>query len=107
MLGASLIFGGCSAAKKPVTPTPGAPITPKAVTPAENEDKKIADRVTAEAKKVKEVRGAVAVVSGKNIYLGLDLDPNIEKSKRAEVEKTVLDQVKKMEPNHNISYLRY
>jgi YhcN/YlaJ family sporulation lipoprotein len=103
LLGASLVFGGCSAAKKPLTPTPGTPTTPRATTPAPNTAKQVADRVTAEAKKVKDVQSATAVVSGKNIYLGLGLNPNIEKGKRAEVEKTVLDRVKKIEPNYTVS----
>ncbi|GBF33567.1 hypothetical protein DCCM_2670 [Desulfocucumis palustris] len=103
MLGASLIFGGCSAAKKPATPAPGAPTTPRATTPATDAAGQVADRVTAEAKKVKDVRGATAVVSGKNIYLGLNLQSNIEREKRADVEKTVLDRVKNIEPNYTVS----
>ena len=102
LLGASLIFGGC-AAKKPLTPTPGTPTTPRATTPAPSAARQVADRVAAEAEKVKDVRAASAVASGKNIYLGLDLESNIERGKRADVEKTVLDRVKKIEPNYTVS----
>ncbi len=96
-----MVFGGCQAAKKP-TPTPATPAAPRVVTPAPTYPRNVADRVAAEAKKVKNVRSATIVISGKNIYLGLDLNANIEKSKRAAVEKTVLDRVKQMEPNYTI-----
>ncbi len=101
LLGVSLVFGGCAAVNKPVTPSPGTPTTPRAVAPYTA--KQVADRVTAEAEKVTDVRDATAVVSGKNIYLGLDLRSNIERSKRADVEKIVLDRGKIIIPNYTVS----
>ncbi len=104
LLGASLVFGGCSAAKKPTTPAPVAPGTPRATTPATPAyPKGVANRVTSEAKKVKDVRGATAIVSGKNIYLGLDLKPNVTKTKTKDVERAVLNKVKNMEPNYTVT----
>lgn len=84
-------------AKKPATPVPA-----KTNVPAQNETKKVAERVTTEAEKIQEVRAATAVVSGKNIFLGLDLTPAIEMSRRSEIETAVLDRVKKMEPTYTI-----
>ena len=97
MLGVSLILGGCSAAKKPATPMPTKPATP-----TQNNTKQVADRVTTEAQNIQEVRAATAVVSGKNIFIGLDLTPGIEMNRRSEVETSVLNRIKKMEPTYTI-----
>lgn len=104
LLGASLVFGGCSAARKPTPPAPGTPTAPKATTPAnQNYPKGVADRVANEAQKVTDVRGATAIVSGKNIYLGLDLKPNVAKTRTKDVERAVLNKVKNMEPNYTVT----
>lgn len=102
LLGASLVFGGCTAAKKPEPTTP-APTTPRATTPAPGYPKEVADRTVSEANKVNGVRGCTAVVSGKNIYVGLDLNSNLEKNKSVAVEKEVLDRVKKKEGNYMVT----
>lgn len=103
LLGASLIFGGCTAAKKPMAPS--SPTTPKATSPAadQNYPKEIADRVVKEANQVDGVEGSTAVISGKNIYLGLDLAASLEKNRSAQVEKNVLDRVKDMQPGYTVS----
>lgn len=103
LLGASLVCGACSTAKKPATPAPGTTQNPNAATPDnQNNTNDVADRVTSEAQKVTDVRGATAIVSGKNIYLGLDLKADIDKNKTKEVERAVLDRVKNMEPNYTV-----
>ncbi|AEG60244.1 YhcN/YlaJ family sporulation lipoprotein [Desulforamulus ruminis] len=102
LLAVSLVFGGCTAAKKPATPNTQE--TPNAASPTDrNYPKDVADRVVAEANKVEGVRGSTAVISGKNVYLGLDLDPNLEKNSSAEVERKVLDRVKDMEKGYTVS----
>jgi YhcN/YlaJ family sporulation lipoprotein len=104
LLGVSLVFGGCSAAKKPATPAPETTQTPNATTPAnQNYPKDVADKVANEAKKVKDVQSATAIVAGKNIYLGLDLKPDMAKAGTMEAEKAVLDRVKNMEPNYTVT----
>ncbi len=97
----SLLFFvvGCGLAKKPNMQTPTNPMTNQNT----NNDKRVADKVTAEAENVNHVKGATAIVSGKEIYLGLDLDANLEMNKRAEVENTVLNMVKKSEPSYTIT----
>lgn len=97
-----LALGGCTTSKKPMTPSPPAQ-KPKVTTPAPSYPKATADRVVIEAKKVQGVRGATAVISGRNIYVGLDLNANLSKNKSAEVERTVLDRVKKLEPSYTVS----
>lgn len=110
LLGTALLFGGCTPAKKPMTPTQPAPTAPtNPANPAtpnnttnQNYPRDVADRVVKEANQVEGVRGSTAVISGKNIYLGLDLNANLEKNKSAEVERMVLDRVKKTEPNYTV-----
>lgn len=109
-LGAALLFGGCTTpAKKPLEPTqpaptaPANPATPNNITNQnQNYPRDVADRVVKEANRVEGVQGSSAVISGKNIYLGLDLNANLEKNKSAEVERKVLDRVKKTEPNYTV-----
>lgn len=107
LLGTALVFGGCTAAKKPMPPaqqTPAGPntVAPKATT-TQNYPKDVADRVVREANKVEGVRGSTAVISGRNIYLGLDLNANLEKNRSAQVERDVLDRVKNMDRNYTVS----
>ena len=104
LLGASLVFGGCTAAKKPQTPqqTTPAPQATTPTTPTSKYPREVADRAVSEANKVQGVRGSTAVISGKNIYVGLDLNANLEKNKSVAVEKEVLNSVKKAEPNYTV-----
>ncbi|MEN6460515.1 MAG: YhcN/YlaJ family sporulation lipoprotein [Syntrophomonas sp.] len=112
LLGASLVLGGCTTSKKPYQ-SPGnnttnpkvttpAPTTPKATTPTTNNSKQLVNRVNAAAEKVSGVRKATTVVSGKMIYIGLDLNANLEKNKSAQVERNVADKIKKMEPTYTV-----
>lgn len=112
LLGASLVLGGCQAAKKPEPKNTGNipaptnqtnPNTQKATNPNQAYPRHIADKVVNEANKVQGVRGSAAVVSGKNVYLGLDLNANLEKSKSAQVEKNVLNRVKKLVPGYTVT----
>lgn len=108
LLGSSLVFGGCTAAKKPMPPAQQAPAgqnnitAPKNTAQNQNYPRDVVDRVVKEANKVEGVRGSSAVVSGRNIYLGLDLNANLEKNRSAQVERNVLAQVKKVEPNYTV-----
>ena len=104
MLGACLLLEGCSTAKKPYTPTPQTVKKPQITTPAPTTTNAtvVANRSAAEANKVSGVNKATAVITGKTMYIGLDLNANLGKDKVAEVEETVLSQVKKMEPSYTI-----
>ncbi|WP_273484112.1 YhcN/YlaJ family sporulation lipoprotein [Desulforamulus ruminis] len=116
LLGTALALGGCTPAQKPLDPAPGpyvkpAPNTPATPTPTPTPSppnvtvypKHIADKVVAEANKVKGVRGSNAVVAGKNIYLGLDINANLEKNKSEEIERTVLNRVKNLQIGYTVT----
>lgn len=102
LLGVFLVVGGCTTSKKPM-PTPGTPSTPRVTTPSPTYPTQIANRVATEAKNVKGVRQATALISGKIIYVGLDLESNLNKKGSIEVEKMVLERVKKLEPSYTVS----
>lgn len=93
------LFTGCTAARKPVPePTKTTPSTP---TPARKvvrttPEQQMANRVTQEAMKVSGVRKALAVVSGKTAYIGLDL--SVTGTQDKEVKKEVVRRVKTAEP---------
>ena len=105
----SLLLGGCQTSKKPMTPTPTTK-KPYVTTPTPNTtnttntstNKQATMQAAAEAKKVNGVRSATAVISGKMLYVGLDLNANLEKTKSAMVEKEVLNKVKKLYPNYTV-----
>lgn len=105
ILGLSLLLAGCQTSKKPTTPTPISK-KPNLTTPAPTTnmttDKQVTMKAAAEAKKVSGVRSATAVITGKTIYIGLDLEANLEKTKSAMVEKEVLNKVKKLYPSYTI-----
>ena len=108
LLGTALVFGGCTAAKKPMPPEQQTPAAPNnTVAPNNNANqnypREVADKVVQEANKVEGVKGSTAVISGRNIYLGLDLNANLEKDRLAQVEKNVQDRVKNIEPNYTVS----
>lgn len=103
LLGASLILGGCSTtAKKPIQDNTTTRNKTNVTTPGANNYKQVANRVANAAEKVNGVRQATAVVSGKMIYIGLDLVANLEKMTAADVEQNVLNKIKKMEPNYTV-----
>ncbi len=104
MLGACLLLAGCNVAKKPYTPTPQTSKKTEITTPTPTTTNamQVANRSAAEANKVAGVNKATAVITGKNMYIGLDLNAKLGKDKVAAVEKTVLSQVKKMEPSYTI-----
>ena len=102
----SLLLTGCQTSKKPYTPTPTTK-KPYVTTPTPNTtntstNKQATMQAAAEAQKVSGVRSATAVISGKMLYVGLDLNANLEKTKSAMVEKEVLNKVKKLYPNYTV-----
>ncbi len=81
---------GCTAARKPApSPTETAP-APTDNTNMTTTDKQKAERITQKATQVKGVRKAVAVVSDKSAFIGLDLE-----SVEGEADKSVKDEVAK------------
>lgn len=108
LLGICLLLTGCSnTAKKPYTPTPQTNQSNRTTTPAPNmtntaNTTQVASRSAAEANKVAGVNKATAVVTGKRIYVGLDLKANLEQSKSAAIEKTVAERVKKSESGYTV-----
>ncbi|PKM78019.1 MAG: hypothetical protein CVU90_04710 [Firmicutes bacterium HGW-Firmicutes-15] len=86
LIGVCLVAGGCSS-QKPAKPMPGTP-------------KEVANGIETEAQKVEGVNKATALVSDKNIYIGLDLKENIDKQKSTAIEKSVLDRMMYLEPNY-------
>jgi YhcN/YlaJ family sporulation lipoprotein len=115
LIGLSLITAGCSSyTKKPTLPTsntqePSTTVTPdnstaapNATSPAPTYPTEVANRAATEANKVTGVNKATAIVSGKTIFVGLDLKANIDKQKSAAIEKAVLDQVKKVESGYTV-----
>ncbi|NLV22847.1 MAG: YhcN/YlaJ family sporulation lipoprotein [Syntrophomonadaceae bacterium] len=104
-LGLSLLLAGCQTTKKPMTPAPTSKkpnVTTPAPTTNTTTDKQVTMKAAAEANKVSGVRSATAVIAGKTIYIGLDLDANLEKTKSAMVEKEVLNKVKKLYPSYTV-----
>jgi len=105
----SLLLTGCQTSKKPYSPTPTTK-KPYMTTPTPNttnttnttNSKQATMQAAAEAQKVSGVRSATAVISGKMLYVGLDLNANLEKTKSAMVEKEVLNKVKKLYPNYTV-----
>lgn len=113
ILGLSLLLAGCQTSKKPMTPSNNQ--KPNMTTPANpngtgtttntgtaSETRQMAARVEKEAKMVSGVRSATAVISGKTIYVGLDVDANLDKAKTTKVEKEVIDRVKQMESTYTV-----
>lgn len=107
-LALSLLLGGCQTSKKPMTPsyqkpnvTAPTPTTPTP-TPTTTDTKQIATKAANQAKMVSGVNSATAVITGKTMYIGLDLEANLEKTKSAMVEKEVISKVKKMYPNYTV-----
>jgi YhcN/YlaJ family sporulation lipoprotein len=109
----SLLAGGCSSntSKKPLTPTPQTKQTqpakkplakPQTTTPSTTISKQVADRAAAQAAMVKGVKGATAVVSGKELDIGLDLNANTQKGTVSSIENSVLNRVKNAEPGYTV-----
>lgn len=110
LIAASLAAGGCrNVARKPTAPTTPpnfttpAPTnnTPAPAAPAPTQ-KDISQQAVAEAVKVNGVKTATAFVSGNTIYIGLELAANKSNMKPATIEKSVMDQVKLMQPGYTI-----
>ena len=118
LMGLSLINAGCNSyANKPAqltpyTQTPSTsiitpdtsltPTTPNATSPVPAYLTEVANRAAMEAGKVTGVNKATALVSGKTIYIGLDLKAQLDKQKSAVIEKSVMDRVKKIESGYTI-----
>jgi len=64
--------------------------------------KEVATRVETEAAKVEEVNQATALVSDKNIYIGLELKEKLDKQKSTTIERSALDRMIYLEPNYAI-----
>ncbi|MGB9791273.1 MAG: YhcN/YlaJ family sporulation lipoprotein [Thermacetogeniaceae bacterium] len=102
-----LVFGlsGCTASRKPEK-KPASPrtvqspsTTPKTTAPSATSERAIAERIAREAVKVSGVREATVVISGRTAYIGLNLNPNVEKNRTATIKKTVADKAKAAEPS--------
>jgi YhcN/YlaJ family sporulation lipoprotein len=109
LLGFTLITGGCgTTAQKPIENVPApAPTTPTSETPegttnAPAYNTELANRIADEAGKVNGVTKANVLIADTNIYIGLDLLPNLNKTKSNAIEKTVTDKVKAMQPNYSV-----
>ncbi len=103
LLGVCLVAGGCTAAKKPMTtPAPQPDKQPRITTSARTSSQILAEKSAAEASKVSGVNKATAFVSVKTIYIGLDVNSNLGKQQVADLEKMVLDRVKKMESSYTV-----
>jgi YhcN/YlaJ family sporulation lipoprotein len=118
LIGGCLVAGGCAkTSNKPMpaptapapstptpapTPTPTPTPTPNVTTPTPTYPTDVSNRVAMEAGKVAGVDKATAIVSGKMIYIGLDLKANLDKTKSAAAEKNVMDQVKNIEPGYTV-----
>jgi len=119
-LTSSLFVSGCSTSKKPLPNTTNKPqiTAPTPTTPNTNNpgttsnsgtntttttsSKQVTDMAVKEANMVTGVRGATAVVLVKNLYVGLDLDANLQNTMTTNIEKSVLNRVKKAEPNYTV-----
>lgn len=105
LLGTALVFGGCAAAKKPM-PDQQTPATPNNMVTNDNANKNypmdVVDKAVKEANKVEGVKGSTAVIAGRNLYLGLDLNANLEKNGSAQVEENVKSRVKSIFPNYTV-----
>lgn len=99
LVGISLVIGGCQTSQKPVSPTPAKKQTATPAVPSYPQQ--TANRATAEAAKVSGVKSAYSVVSNRNIYIGLELTGTGTNS--AQIEKMVVDRVKKMESGYSVS----
>jgi YhcN/YlaJ family sporulation lipoprotein len=91
--------------KKPYVTTPNPNTTTPNTAPnttSMTNNKQITMKAAAEAQKVNGVRSATAILSGKTLYIGLDLNANLEKTKSSMVEKEVLTKVKKLFSNYTV-----
>jgi YhcN/YlaJ family sporulation lipoprotein len=115
LIGICLITGGCSSkANKSPNPTsstktpetantiPNTQTTPVVTSTEQITPKEVANQAVTEADKVLGVKGATAFVSGQNVYIGLNLQANIDKQKSAAIGKSVVEVVKSMEPGYTI-----
>jgi len=97
LIGMCIIAGGCGTyAKKPTPNTytpPNTTLTPGATSPGQLSSQEISNKAAMEAVKVSGVNSAAAIVSDQIIYVGLDLNADVDKAKAAEIEKNVLDRV--------------
>ncbi len=112
ILGLSMLVAGCQTSKKPMTPQPNSPSTQKPYTNTPNNNTNTnmtttsnnqqVTRAQNEAQRVSGVRSASAIISGRTMYIGLDLDANLGANKSAMVEKEVLNKEKKMFPAYTV-----
>ncbi len=96
-----LFAGGCGTAKKPAPPNMQN-TNNNQVNIGTASSKAVADRAIKEANSVVGVRGASAVVSGKEVYIGLDLNADVKNDKVSAIERSVLNRVKNALPDYTI-----
>ena len=109
ILGMALLFTGCAAAKKPMpqeqpeTKAPNSITAPNysPTTRNQNYPYDVAERAIEQANQVEGVHDSAVVISGNNIYLGLDLRPNLDQHRSSQIEKNVLAQVS--EPDYTVT----
>ncbi len=66
------------------------------------ETRQIAMKAEKEAEKADGVRDATALVAGKSMYIGLDLEADLGQDKADMTENSVLNNVKNMDPSYKI-----
>jgi len=109
-IGFSLLLAGCQTSQKPTTPQPNPPTTQKpymtspdnSMTSTTAETRQIAMKAEKEAEKADGVRDATALVAGKSMYIGLDLEADLGQDKADMTENSVLNNVKNMDPSYKI-----
>jgi YhcN/YlaJ family sporulation lipoprotein len=105
IIAALIIFGGCSAAKKPgpTQPVPNQNQTGNNNTGQDNranqEAQNQAQRIARKADLVDGVKGSTVVVAGNTAYIGLDIKANIERGQTKAVEEAVIKRIKGSESN--------
>lgn len=97
LIGICIVGGGCGTyAKKPNPNTytqPNNTLTPGETSPGQLSSQEISNKAAMEAVRVSGVKSAAAIVSDQIIYVGLDLNEDVDKAKAADIEKNVLDRV--------------
>lgn len=108
VLGFFLIFSGCTVAKKPEQPQEKTPKVARSInapnnTPtSQNQDypREVAERVVNQANQVAGVQNSAAVIAGNTVYLGLELQENVDPKQARELEKVILQRFN--EPHYTL-----
>ena len=106
LLAVIFIVGGCrTAAQKPQgnipnTPAPVNPTVPNIPGSTPTYSTELANMIATEAGNVSGVTKANVLVIDKSIYVGLELQENMDKTS---IEKSVSDKIKNMQPRYAVS----